>query len=83
MWGRSVRLSDRLGPTRSLEPEARGDDEDLQLEQWHESNLGNITYLVIFVIVSILTVLAFVPVWLLLQVQRAGRHLTAHFSPRQ
>lgn len=80
MWGRSVRLSDRPGPSRPLEAHAR-DDEDLQLEQWHESHLGNLTYLAIFVIVSILTFVAFMPVWVLLQAQRAAGQLFAIFSP--
>jgi len=71
-WGRSVRLSDRLGARRPLGADARGDDDDLQLEQWHESNLGSIAYLAIFAIVSMVTLAAFVPVWLLLQVQRAA-----------
>ena len=74
-WDRSVRLSERLGTQRQREAEARGGDDDLQLQQWHESNLGNLTYLAIFAAVSIVTVVAFVPVWLLLQVQKAAGRL--------
>ncbi len=79
-WGRSVRLTDRLGPGRPLDADARGDDDDLQLEQWHESNLGNLTYLAIFLIVSIVSLVAFVPVWLVLQVQRAAGQVGALLS---
>lgn len=77
-WDRSVRMSERLRHGRERQVEVRGDD-DLQLEQWHESNLGNISYLAIFAIVSIVTVVAFVPVWMLLQIQRAAGHLGTTF----
>ena len=80
-FSRSVRLSDRMGTGRGAEAAAHGaDDDDLQLEQWHESNLGNLAYLAIFAIVSIVTVLAFVPVWLLLQVQRGAEQVGTLFS---
>jgi hypothetical protein len=79
-WGRSVRLSDRTSVGRQAVAEARGGDDDRQLEQWHESNLGNITYLAIFALVSLVTLLAFVPVWLLLQAQRAAEQLGGCFA---
>jgi hypothetical protein len=68
-------MSEGAEPGCRREGKARGDDDDRRLEQWHESNLGNISYLAIFAIVSIITVVAFVPVWVLLQIQRAAGQL--------
>lgn len=79
-WGRSVQLADRLGRGIHSEAEVRGDDGDLQLEQWHQSNLGNVTYLVIFAIISLVSMLAFVPVWVLLQAQRGAERLGSSYS---
>ncbi len=59
-WGRSVQV-DRLGIRRAAGSQTRdGDEGDSQLEQWHESHLGNACYLAIFVLVTLFTVLAFV-----------------------
>jgi len=80
-WGRSVRISDRLGAAHQAEAEVRDwTDDDRELEQWHQSHLGNLAYLAIFVVVTLVTVLAFVPVWLLVQAQRALEHLGGLFS---
>jgi hypothetical protein len=79
-WSRSVRLSNRVSVARQAGAEARAGDDDLQLEQWHESNLGNLTYLAIFALVSLVTLLAFVPVWLLLQAQRAAEQFGTFFA---
>jgi hypothetical protein len=74
-------LSDRLGAGRQAEAEVRDwNDDDRQLEQWHESHLGNFSYLAIFVVVTLVSVLAFVPVWLLVQAQRAVAYVGALFS---
>jgi uncharacterized membrane protein YdjX (TVP38/TMEM64 family) len=69
-WGRSAPLTDRRRG-QTARQERLDDDDDLELEQWHQSHLGNLGYLVIFAVITLLTVLAFVPVWLVLQVQRA------------
>ena len=74
-WGRSVQV-EQIGIRRAAGPQARDWDEaDSQLEQWHASHLGNACYLAIFLLVTVFTVLAFVPVWLILQVQRAAGFL--------
>jgi hypothetical protein len=71
-WGRGVEV-DRIGIRRAADQQSRDwDEDDSQLEQWHESHLGNACYLAIFSLVTLFTVLAFVPVWLVLQVQRAA-----------
>jgi len=77
-WDRSARLPGHLGGRRGAAPDGReGSDADRQLEHWHQSSLGNFAYLAVFVIVALLTVLAFVPVWLLLQGQRAWAYFAA------
>jgi hypothetical protein len=80
-WGRSVQMSDRLGVQRKAVPPARErDEDDIQLEQWHESQLGNLSYLAIFMLVSLFTLIAFVPVWLILKAQRAAGLLRTGWS---
>ena len=71
-WGRSVPLSERRERYGASEPQSVDwVDDDVELERWHESHLGNFCYLAIFAAVAVVTAIAFVPVWLALQVQRA------------
>lgn len=84
-WSQGVPVANKAIQRLSGPSAREWDADEAELEHWHQSNLGNIGYLAILACIALLTIVAFVPVWLLLQGQRITsflRGLVREAAPR-